>query len=103
MKWNRIIPKYPSDSGKKHYYEAETDHGVFVLFPRNATRRGRTFKYTVWILWVDGRSVSKSKRYYLRDAKAFAEQHLAHLAERAAQREERKRRYEIIPSGTSLE
>lgn len=92
LKWKRVTTKYPSDSGKKHYYEAETDHGVFVLFPRNATRRGRTFKYTVWILWVDGRSVSGSKRYYLRDAKAFAEQHLADLTERAVQRAERTKK-----------
>ena len=92
MKWSRIIPKYHSANGKKHYYEAETDHGKFVLFPRNATRRNRTFKYMVWILWVDGRSVSGSTRYYLRDAKAFAEQHPAELAERVAQREERMKK-----------
>jgi hypothetical protein len=94
MKWMRVVPKFSSFGGKKqHYYEAETDHGKFTLFPRNGTnpRGTRTFKYKVWILWVDGRPVSGSRRYRLMDAKAFAEQHLADLAERAAQREERTR------------
>ena len=93
MKWKRITPKYPAvGGGKQPYYEAETDHGKFVLFPSNATRRGRTFKYMVWILWVDGRSVSGSKRYRLMDAKDFADRHLADLAERAVQREERMKK-----------
>jgi hypothetical protein len=50
-----------------------------MLTHPHASNGRRTFKYRVWVLWVDGRVVRGSRRYRLLDAKAFAEKHLATL------------------------
>lgn len=90
MKWQRKYPKFASFENQnrkpEHFYEAETDHGFFTLLQRNAQRHGRTLKYKQWVLWVNGRAVTGSRRYRLCDAKDFAEKHLADLRSYAERR-----------------
>ena len=90
MEWHRKYPKYAAfenrNSKPEHFYEAETDQGYFTLLKRQAVRRGRTLKYKQWVLWVNGRPVTGSRHYRLRDAKDFAEKHLAQLQSYAERR-----------------